>query len=341
MRRSPKTAQMPKPELAQTLTVPAPTPPSASALGSLHPDWLVPDWPAPANVGAVFTTRAGGVSLPPFDSFNLGRFVGDAPAAVASNHARLQHAMGVPAVFNHQVHGVAVHRVLGFDAPDNAAFDASVTSQIGVACTASVADCCPVMLCDRGAHGRASTVAAAHAGWRGLLDGVLEATFDGFCQSVQYPRSFSAMNFDEGEASGEAALETPREAPREVLVWIGPCIGATAFEVGPEVFAVFTQACAADAVHFFALPPTGSGQKYLANLSGLVRARIERLRLPKGFGVRIFGNDGSAPWCTVGNPQRFFSHRRESAAARTLGAGKPGDPSGATGRMAACVWLTR
>jgi hypothetical protein len=268
---------------------------------ALHPDWLIPDWPAPAGVRVVFTSRAGGVSAPPYDSLNLGDHVGDAPEAVAANRALLARAIGTQAVFLKQMHGSAV---LALDAatPDGLPADACVTAQPRIACTIMVADCLPVLLATQ--DGRA--VAAAHAGWRGLAgagdgcgQGVLEATY-----------------------ASLRALVRPGPAAGEILAWLGPCIGPGAFEVGPEVKAAF-EAGQPQAGRFFV--PTGAG-KYLANLPALARLRLQALGI-----TQVYGNDGSLPWCTVSNPSRFFSHRRD--------AGVGGNGFGTTGRMAACIWL--
>ena len=130
---------------------------------SFHPDWIIPDWPAPARVRAVCTTRAGGVSVAPFDSLNLGDHVRDDPVAVATNRRALQQAIAARPVFLQQVHGIAV-ATLDAGTPDATIADAAVTAAPGVACTIMVADCLPVLLTDR----EGSAVAAAHAGWRGL-----------------------------------------------------------------------------------------------------------------------------------------------------------------------------
>ena len=267
-----------------------------------HSDWLVPDWPAPAGVRAVFTSRAGGVSAVPFDSMNLGDHVGDLPASVAANRSILQRATGAHAVFLSQVHGVETLQ-LGAASPDGQPADACVTAQRTLACTVMVADCLPVLL----ATHDGAVVAAAHAGWRGLAGagnsrgrGVLESVYASFSALVQAGRAQEAI---------------------KSIAWLGPCIGPSAFEVGEEVKTAFT-ARQPDAAQFFV--PAGSG-KYLANLPGLARLRLQALGV-----TQVYGNDGSAPWCTVGNPSRFFSHRRD--------AGIPGNGFGTTGRMAACIW---
>ena len=252
------------------------------AMHALPPGWLVPDWPAPANVKALFTSRQGGTSAAPYDSFNLGLHVGDSAQQVDSNRRLLQTLAGVRPVYLNQVHGQAMQE-LAADTPDALVADGAHTAQPEVGCTVMVADCLPVLLCD--VQGR--RVAAAHAGWRGLLGeqgrGVLEAAASVF------------------------------EAPAQVLVWLGPCIGPRAFEVGDEVRAAFVSASAQSAHCFVPLP----GGKWLADLPALARQRLQALGME-----RLYGNDGSQDWCTVSNPSRFFSHRRDRI----------------SGRMAACIW---
>ena len=280
-----------------------------SSQHALLPDWLVPDWPAPAGVRAVFTTRTGGVSRPPFDSMNLGSHVGDQPEAVAINRARMQQAIGAKTVFLNQVHGCQA-QVLQLDTPDGLSADACLTTQRQLACTIMVADCLPVLLTTR--DGR--VVAAAHAGWRGLVggaesadgggvggQGVLEAVYASFSALAQAGRAHPAI---------------------ETIAWLGPCIGPDAFEVGEEVRAAFAQV-QLEAARFFV--PAGQG-KYLADLPALARLRLRALGV-----TQVYGNNGSAAWCTVSQPSRFFSHRRD--------AGAFGNGFGTTGRMATCIWL--
>lgn len=256
----------------------------------LH-SWLRPEWPAPSRVQAVMTDREGGVSVAPWDSMNLGDHVGDHWQSVQTNRQRLQEAIGVRPVFLKQVHGVDAV-VLDASSPDGAEADACVTSVTAAACTIMVADCLPVLMCDAAGL----WVAAAHAGWRGLAGvdgiGVLESLLN------------SAL------LSGTAR--------QDILVWLGPCIGPQAFEVGPEVRAAF---CADDAQAVSFFKPVAH-EKYRADLAGLVRLRLQRM------GVQaVFGNDSGAAWCTFTQHSRFFSHRRDS---RILGQ---------SGRMAACIWL--
>ena len=280
-----------------------------------HSDWLLPDWPAPAGVRAVCTTRAGGLSLPPYDSLNLGLHVGDTVQAVAHNRRVLGQALGVAPVWMTQVHGTALLQLNGqpqvlaatTNAGDALATPAALTAPIadgawtldaGLVCTVMVADCLPVLLCSTDG----TWVAAAHAGWRGLAGeggaGILESIF----------RSFSPG------ASVEQALAAP-----ELIAWLGPCIGPQAFEVGAEVCTAFLQALV-DPLQIAAVldcfVPVGQG-KFLADLPGLARLRLAALGV-----TRVFGNDGRPPWCTVGNPSRFFSHRRDRV----------------SGRLAACIW---
>lgn len=196
---------------------------------------LFPDWPAPASVRACVTTREGGISQPPYESFNLGDHVGDAPAAVAENRRRLSQAFAIQPAWLKQVHGLVVADA---DPGVVAEADASWTDQPGIACTVMTADCLPALFCDRAG----TCVAAAHAGWRGLAGGVLEATLD------------------------RLAL-----APEEVLVWLGPAIGPQAFEVGLEVRDAFT------AVHPEAARAFVEGErpgKLMADIYALARIRL-------------------------------------------------------------------
>ena len=283
-----------------------------------HADWLRPQWPAPAHVHALCTTRAGGVSAAPYNSLNLGDHVGDAPAAVQANRAVLQAALahttpGAQAVFLQQVHGTQVAQ-LRADLPDGTCADACTSARAGQVCTIMVADCLPVLLTDRQGH----AVAAAHAGWRGLAgtggEGVLESVFKDFSALALAGWAQAAIK---KEADQPTAVDAASIAA-DTLAWLGPCIGPQAFEVGSEVRAAFCDHDNAAAQHFQA---RGAG-KYNADLAGLARQRLHALGI-----TQVYGNDSSAPWCTVGNASRFFSHRRDGA---TLGA---------SGRMAACIWL--
>ena len=254
-----------------------------------------PHWPA--GVRTLFTERAGGCSPAPFDSLNLGDHVGDDPTFVASNRATLARRMGARPVFLQQVHGCAVLQLTP-DTPDGAVADACWTDGPGLACTVMVADCLPILLASEGG----GSVAAVHAGWRGLAgqggQGVLEALW------ARWPAAATT--------AGRAGLHA----------WLGPCIGPLAFEVGAEVRQAFV---AVDPEAAGAFQPTAAGPlgepKYLADLALLARQRL------RAAGVsRLFGNDSSPGWCTVSQPGRFFSHRRDAARL------------GSTGRMAAGIW---
>lgn len=197
--------------------------------------WLTPDWPAPARVRACVTTRADGVSLPPYDSFNLGDHVDDNPAAVASNRLKLTTTLGCQPAWLSQVHGI---RVVEADPTRVETADASWSQAPGIASLVMTADCLPALFCNRDG----TRVAAAHAGWRGLANGVLEATLD--------------------------ALATPAD---QILAWLGPAIGPDAFEVGPEVRDAFiAQHAEADA----AFRPSANAGRYLADIYALARIRL-------------------------------------------------------------------
>jgi len=237
-------------------------------------EWLVPDWQAP-GVGALMTTRAGGVSAAPFDRLNLRAAVGDDAAAVARNQRLVAQAIGATPVYLNQVHGREVVRLTAADARLDAAIhtaDASITTEPGIACAAQVADCLPVLFAAPGAR----AVGAAHAGWRGLALGVLEATLHRVCEA--------------------AGCE-----PHEVRAWLGACIGPTRFEVGPDVLAAFE---AVPGSTYFR--PHGPG-KWLADLPGLARDRLRTAGVLDVSGGR---------WCTVSAPSQFFSFRRDRITGR-------------------------
>lgn len=226
-------------------------------------------WALPPGVHAVCSTRLGGVSQPPFDGFNLGDHVQDEPDAVAANRAIFQNQLGgAKPIFLTQVHGT---RVLHLDATstDGTQADACLTRTPQLACTIMVADCLPLLFTDD----RGQVVAAAHAGWRGLAQGVIEETVQAVC----------------------AAAEVQ---PSQVLAWLGPCIGPEAFEVGQDV---------KEALKFpdHYKPHPVHAHKWLADLAGMARARLVAM------GVSfISGNDSTRAWCTVSQPSRLFSYRR-------------------------------
>ena len=251
--------------------------------------WLDADWPAPPGVRAVTTMRHGlGASLAPFDSLNLGLRCGDDPATALDNRRQLAAALVLPSMphWLRQVHGVDVARFehAGMDrddgdAPEELEADASVTSTLGAVLAILTADCLPVVF----AAQDGSEIAAAHAGWRGLADGVLEATL--------------------------AAMRTPAH---DVVAWLGPSAGPQAYEIGQEVFDAFVSRNARAEEAFVATRPGHwRVDLYLLAKQRLVDAGMSRLDL-HGGGL-----------CTISEPARFFSHRRDQR----------------TGRMATLVWI--
>jgi YfiH family protein len=236
-----------------------------------------PDWPAPANVIALTTLRPGGESLPPYGSFNLAAHVGDDDGAVLANRAILSRLLppGCHVTWLTQVHGVEIANAAA--APAAAVADASWSRVPGCACAVLTADCLPVLFCSR----EGDVVAAAHAGWRGLLGGVLENTV--------------------------AAMERD---PRRIMAWLGPAIGPAAFEVGAEVRAAFRKAAPArqqaqtDACF---VPVADRPGHYLADLYALAGLRLAALGLEGVFG---------GGFCTFSEADRFFSYRRDGVTGR-------------------------
>ncbi|MDD1791800.1 peptidoglycan editing factor PgeF [Enterovibrio sp. ZSDZ42] len=240
-------------------------------------DWITPDWPVPSWIKAVSTTRTGGVSRQPFDSMNLGTHVDDDIGDVISNRVRLADVMCMPSApsWLNQVHGTNVvtlplsetHRV-----PDA---DASFSAEQGQVCVVMTADCLPVLFCNKDG----TEVAAAHAGWRGLVNGVLEETLTNFSD------------------------------PKNVMAWLGPAIGADEFEVGSEVREQFM---AVDPGSEIAFKP--HNDRWLADIYLLAKRRLALAGVSEVYG---------GTYCTVSEPERFYSYRRESR----------------TGRQASCIWM--
>lgn len=242
---------------------------------------IYPNWQAPKNIKAFTTVRTGGVSQAPFDSFNLGDHVGDLPEDVRQNRALLVEKFGLPhsPLFLTQTHSTTVIE-LPYVA-EKVEADAVYTKHTNQVCLVMTADCLPVIFCNKDG----SEVAAAHAGWRGLCDGILEETVAKF----QSPAS-------------------------EIMVWLGPAIGPTAFQVGEEVVEQF---CAFDPNAKAAFTPdcTSSG-KFLGNLYQLAIQRLNKLGIQA-----ISGGEH----CTYTEQDKFFSYRRE----------------GKTGRMATLIWIEK
>jgi YfiH family protein len=233
---------------------------------------IFPDWPAPANVRALQTTRIGGVSDGPYASLNLGDHVGDDPLKVAANRQLLNQHVPTEPLWLHQVHGIEVVDVA--IASCLPAADASYSRASNAVCTVMTADCLPVLMCDE--HG--SVVAAVHAGWRSLLDGVIEATVK--------------------------AMQVP---PQSLMAWMGPAIGPQAFEIGTEVRDAFV---ARDKEAGQAFQQV-SADKWLGNIYLLARLRLNKLGVE-----RIYGSGINESYCTYTDEARFFSFRRDGATGR-------------------------
>lgn len=241
-------------------------------------DNIIPNWNIPKHIHAFTTVRTGGVSKPPFDSFNLGDHVNDSPEDVAQNRALLVEKFHLPQspLFLTQTHSTRVLE-LPYSGKDIEA-DAVYTNQPNQVCLVMTADCLPILFVSKDGK----EIAAAHAGWRGLCDGVLEATVEKF----QCPSN-------------------------EISAWLGPAIGAKAFQVGKEVIEQF---CAFDprAEEAFIQDNSTSG-KFLGNLYQIATQRLNKLGI-----TEISGGE----YCTYTQEDLFFSYRRDKQ----------------TGRMATLIW---
>lgn len=242
-------------------------------------EFLKPNCRLPHNVKALSTLRNGGVSVAPYASFNLGAHVGDDPSAVAANRTLLVEKAQLPQMplYLNQTHSTTVLRLPTTETALEA--DAVYTDQAGQVCLVMTADCLPVLFASR----QGDEVAAAHAGWRGLCDGVLENTVAQF-----------------------------KTDPTQIVAWLAPAIGATAFQVGAEVRSAFMQHDPQAALAF--QPDPTNVEKYLAGLYLLARQRLQKCGLQQ-----IYGGE----YCTVSDQTRFFSYRRD----------------GMTGRMASLIWF--
>jgi YfiH family protein len=246
--------------------------------------WIVPAWPAPRRVRAFFTTRCGGFSAGRFgdgDGMNVGLASGDDRAIVLANRARLASFLPAEPAWLRQVHGdTAIDAALAVDGSFPEA-DAAWTTMPGRVCAVQTADCLPVLLCDRDG----TRVAAAHAGWRGLCGGVVEATI------------------------AAAGLR-----PDRTMAWLGPAIGPRRFEVGDDVRDAFLDAAGSTVDQIRAAFEPHAPGKWLADLARLARIRLH------AAGVRDVTH---SDLCTVSDPERFYSYRRD----------------GITGRMVAVIWI--
>ena len=211
----------------------------------MNPGWIIPGWPAPAAVRACVTTREGGVSVAPYASLNLGNHVGDVSAHVVQNRARVRAALPAEPLWLRQTHGLQVADAVLAQVETEA--DASVAWQPNRVCAVMTADCLPVLFCDQAG----TVVSAAHAGWRGLADGILEQTV--------------------------AAMQVPAG---QIMAWLGPAIGPDKFEVGEDVRAVFIADLYAASAAFQA----GKPGKWLADIYQLARLRLTRLGVHQVYG---------------------------------------------------------
>ncbi|MCP3867196.1 MAG: peptidoglycan editing factor PgeF [Gammaproteobacteria bacterium] len=239
-------------------------------------DWIIPDWPVPPWIHSISTTRKGGFSMPPYHGLNLGDHVGDDPSRVLRNRQYLSTCLKLPAqpLWMKQVHGRdVVHCGSAGPAPEA---DGVTSNLPGTVCAVMTADCLPVLLC----NSTGSRVAAVHAGWRGLVGGVIES---------------AVACFEPGES---------------LLAWLGPAIGPDAFEVGGEVRDRFLRSSAADEAAF----RVSRDGHWLADLYSLARNRLATLNV---------SFVGGGEYCTLSEPERFFSYRRD----------------GETGRMATLIWI--
>lgn len=233
---------------------------------------LYPNWQVPNNIKALMTTRTGGMSIAPFDSFNLGNHVGDDPSAVKKNRDLLVEQFDLPhfPVFLNQIHSTRVLE-LPYSGNDFNA-DASYSNQPNQVCLVMTADCLPVLFASKNGN----EVAAAHAGWRGLCDGILEETV--------------------------AKFQCPHN---DIIAWFGAAIGPTAFQVGQEVVEQF-MAWDNQAEQAFTIDPNSEG-KYLGNLYQLATQRLNKLGI-----TQISGGER----CTYTEKDHFFSYRRDGKTGR-------------------------
>lgn len=241
--------------------------------------YLTVNWPAPAHVNALFTTRHGGFSAAPFDSFNLAMHVGDTESAVQKNRRKLMDDCDMHSVcWLNQVHGVQVieslRETVETASPLPPVADASYSRQSGVACAVMVADCMPVMITDK----QGSVVGVAHAGWRSLCGGVVS-------------QLLSNMQID----------------PSETLVWLGPCIGPEAFEVDQDVLHAFQESGAFSGLDVKKAFVPGKGNRYLADLRLLATMQLSRLGV-----TEIYQSSD----CTYSRSDTYFSYRRDGTTGR-------------------------
>lgn len=239
--------------------------------------FIQPSWPAPQNVKAYTTLRSGGISLPPYHSFNLALHVEDNNDHVAANREKLTQLLHIPSepIWLNQVHGTNIIEATVHNR--NQVADASFTTIKNHVCVTMTADCLPILSCNK----EGNYVSAIHAGWRGLAAGIIGKTL----QAAAGP---------------------------DLLVWLGPAIGPQHFEVGQEVYEIFTSQ---QTQHQTAFTPY-TDKTWLANIYELARQQLTSLGI-----IQIYGGE----YCTYTQPELFFSYRRDK---------------GKTGRMASLIWIT-
>lgn len=239
---------------------------------------IYPDWPAPSTIKTASTTRLGGFSSSPFDGFNLALHVGDAVSKVNKNRHLLNKTIPLPESprWLNQIHGTHVCSASDWQEGDEA--DAIVSNTINQVCAIMTADCLPILLCNQ----QGDWIAAIHAGWRSLATGIIEKTVRKYKQPTQ-----------------------------DIMVWLGPAIGPTQFEVGNDVFQAFCQHSEQAQSAFQQTDP----DHYLADIYLLATLQLNKLGVDTIYG---------GAYCTVSDSNRFFSYRRD----------------GITGRMASMIWIT-
>lgn len=263
-------------------------------------DFIIPNWPAPANVHALQTNRykpyiassESKVFANAYDNFNLGTHVGDNLTQVTENRLVLNHFLPSEPVWLNQTHSIHVLNA-GKDAANTTGLpeaDASFTIQKNVVCVVMTADCLPVLLCDKAG----TIVVAVHAGWRGLCDGALEASIDAACSAVQIK-------------------------PADLMAWLGPAIGPNAFEVGADVLAQFVAQDGQAEAAFRPIKNDNQEQnKWLCNIYQIATQRLHNCDV-----TQIYGGGIDTDFCTFTQKKQFYSYRRD----------------GVTGRMATLIWL--
>lgn len=275
--------------------------------------WLVPEWPAPANIHAATTLRTGGVSQGVYSSLNPAAHVGDDIGLVEQNRQKIRDMLNLPSepVWLEQIHS---DRVVKAVKPTDSApgkgdmkggqqADASYTDEAGVVCVVMTADCLPLLVCTEDG----TRVAAIHAGWRGLLAGVIGNTLSAV-QNLDNsaPLCLESTRVDSDQISDPFLKQ---ERGEKLLVWLGPAIGPDCFEVGSDVRDAFLE----KSTEFNSAFKKQNNDKWLADIYQMARIELAKLGVTDIYG---------GTYCTVTEHERFYSYRREAQ----------------TGRMATLIW---